>query len=146
MVSDRLASRGSRAWIASAVLHIQCLVECERGLLPHLRDVPVRSSNRASGRSRSTPTKQARPVLLRSSRTPPYPSSTVLISRDPNPACRRCFTSGPPCSAKAMASSVQVELRTLPSHLSLCLWQYRYAEESSLLTSGGDEVEKRTPS
>src|SRR5258708_37414140 len=72
--------------------HIQCLVECECGLLPHLRDLPSRSSIRASGRSRSTTIKQARPVLLRSSRTPPYPSSTVLISRDPNPACRRCFT------------------------------------------------------
>src|SRR5260370_30663859 len=80
--------------------HIKCLVECECGLVPHLRDVPARSSIRASGRSRSTTIKQARPVLLRSSRTPPYPSSTVLTSRDPNPACRRCFTSGPPCSTQ----------------------------------------------
>jgi len=58
----RLHRRGRR--------HIHCLIECECGLLPHLRDVLGRSSVRASGRSRSTSMKQARPVLLRSSRTP----------------------------------------------------------------------------
>jgi hypothetical protein len=88
MVSDQLGIRSFRHGLhRRARHHIQCLIECECALLPHLRDVLGRSSIRASGRSRSTSMKQARPALLRSSRTPPYPSSTVLISRDPNPAC-----------------------------------------------------------
>src|SRR5258706_8991139 len=90
--------------VGRAGRHMQCLVECECGLLPHPLDLLVGSSIRASGRSRSTSMKQERPVLLRSTRTPPYPSSTVLISRDPNPECRGCFTSGPPCSVQTIAS------------------------------------------
>jgi hypothetical protein len=92
MVSDQLGIRTFRHGLhRRARRHIQCLIECECGLPPHLRDVLGRSSIRASGRSRSTSMKQARPVLLRSSRTPPYASSTVLISRDPNPALRGCY-------------------------------------------------------
>jgi hypothetical protein len=43
-------------------------------------------------------------LLLKSSRTPPYPSSALLISREPKPRCRGRCTSGPPCSVQTMAS------------------------------------------
>jgi hypothetical protein len=78
-------------------------------------------------------------VFLRSSRTPPYPSSTILISRDANPACRGCYARVPGRHEKN-GRPVQADCEAIEGgspRAGLGAWQVEVPLRSSPISTSG---------